>query len=107
MYKKFRETFNLPESTTLLKTALEEAILKKYGSIQYFYHKEWKEITDYNEEIKHVERYTCGTDFQWEDNKISTDWHSEYKSPEEALMGLLIEHKNKFKKLVKEVYNVE
>lgn len=104
MLNKFNETFNVEGPLKLLE--LENAIIEKYGSIQYFYNKGWKEISDYNEEIIHPDYFDCGTQFEWEDNKIHTSWENKekYTSREEALMGLLMDNKRKFRKLVTDVY---
>lgn len=100
---KFNEEFNIPKGHLFMKDKLEEAIIKKYGSIQYFYHKQVVWTSDYMETQVFPEHYSAGTDFHWEDNRISTEKTS-YISIEEALMGLLIENKKKFKGIVDKVY---
>lgn len=101
MLEEFNKTFEVEGPFKMVE--LENAIMEKYGSIQYFRYKGWKEVTDYNETIIHPECFECGTDFEWEDNRISTEG-TNYKTREEALQGMLIEYKKKFEKLVKEVY---
>ena len=100
---KFNDEFGIPRGCYLMKDSLEEAIIKKYGSIQYFYHKKVTLVSDYMEVQEFPEHYSAGTNFFWEDNKISTKGIS-YISIEEALMGLLLENKRKFKGIVNKVY---
>ena len=100
---KFNEEFGLPKGCYIMKEDLEEAIVKKFGSIQYFYHKQVAWTSDYMETQVFPEHYSAGTDFHWECNRISTE-KTYYTSIEEALMGLLIENKKKFKGIVDKVY---
>ena len=109
MLKTFIEVFDLPKDIGFKMIELENAIMKKFGSIQYFYHKKWTEVTDYQEIIEYPEYYTCGTKFEWECNKICSKYENakNYKTREEALMGLLIENERKFQTLVQNIYKGE
>ena len=108
MLKTFIEVFNLPKDSDFKMIELENAIIQKYGSIQYFYNEGWKEISDYNEEIIHPDYFDCGTYFEWEDNKISTNSENKekYTTREKALMGLCLDNKQKFKGLVRKIYEI-
>lgn len=104
MLEEFNKTFEVEGPFKMIE--LENAIIRKFGSIQYMFYKQWNETSDYMEETKHPAHYTCGTDFQWEDNNITTDYSNEekYTTREMALMGLCLDNKNKFKNLVRRVY---
>ena len=108
MIKTFIEAFDLPKDSDFKMIELENAIIQKYGSIQYFYNKGWKEISHYNEEIIHPDYFECGTQFEWESNTIHTDYRNEekYTTREKALMGLCLDNKQEFKGLVRKVYEL-
>ena len=107
MLKTFIEAFDLPKDSDFKMIELENAIMKKFGDIQYGYHKAYTYTSDYDYQEQHIpEHYTCGCKFEWETNTIQTDHHNEhnYKTREQALMGLCLDNKSKFKKLVRKVY---
>lgn len=114
MIKEFNTFFGIREDMPLQRVKLEDALIKKYGSIQYH---------------QFQTTYTIGTKFEWEDNLIECEM-GKYTSPDEALMGLFIEQcteppintnedisryyteLNKkdevgFREIIKEVYHVE
>lgn len=98
MLKHFNEKFNV--SGSFKRVQLEEALVKKYGELHYFYFKGWLETSDYMERIKHKPAYACRTV-----SAIGTV--TPYISMEEALMGLFIENSRRLKGLVKKVYEGE
>ena len=100
----FNNKFNV--SGEFKQIELEDAIIKKFGSIQYHYFKPWKEETDFHEIINHPASYTCGTKYEWGSNEIETNYSQTYSNRQEALITLLIEHYNQFKSLVNKVYEV-
>ena len=100
---KFNEEFSLPKGCYIMKEDLEEAIIKKFGNIQYFYHKQEVWTSDYMETQVFPEHYSAGANFYREDNRLYTK-ETSYISIEEALMGLLLENKKKFKGIVDKVY---
>ena len=81
MLKEFNNFFGIREDMPLQRTKLEDALIKKYGSIQYNRYPAYEDMP---------ECYTLGTMFDWEDNIIQSETHM-YFSPDEALMGLFIE----------------
>ena len=100
--EKFNKEFNVQGSLKMVE--LENAIIDKYGSIQYFKQVPVSWTNDYNQKEEYPLRWECGTDFEWEDNKIHIDYKNIYSTREESLMGLLLDNKRKFKKLVENVY---
>ena len=78
MLNRFRTKFGFDIRT--YRSQLEDAIIDKFGSIQYFKYDSYDQtpIT-----------YTVGTKFEWESNEIETK--GEYYSIDEALAGLFIE----------------
>jgi len=108
MLEEFNKTFEVEGPFKMME--LENAIMKKFGDIQYFYHKAFTYTSDYDYQERHIpEHYTCGCKFEWESNKIHTDYRNEekYTTREKALMGLCLDNEQKFKGLVRKVYNVE
>lgn len=109
MINKFIEVFGLPENSEFKMIELENAIMKKFGDIQYHYNKALTYTSDYDYQERHIpEHYTCGCKFEWESNTIHTDYRNEekYATREMALMGLCLDNKNKFKSLVRKVYDL-
>ena len=118
MLKEFNNFFGIREDMPFQRTKLENALIEKFGSIQYFKYS----ADEHNETC-----YTCGTKFEWEANDIECNMFK-YYTPDEALMGLFIEQctepeldidhidwyytdlsrKNEveFREIIKEVYNV-
>ena len=105
MINQFNNKFNLPEYTPFKRCELENAIMKKYGSIQYFYHKEWTDRSHRFGDTYYPESYTCGTKYCWEANELESDNDVVCKTPEEALMSLVI--KNNLYKIVEDVYELK
>ena len=99
MINQFNNKFNLPAHTLFKRCELEDVIIKQYGSIQYYYRKQW---TDISTNTKYPETYSCGTQFCWECNEIESDINVICKSPEEALMNMIIT--NNLYKIVEVVY---
>ena len=79
MLAKFNKFFGIREDMPLHRVELEDALIKKYGSIQYHMFSFEDKTT-----------YTIGTKFEWEENLITCET-GKYTSPADALMGLFIE----------------
>lgn len=79
MIKEFNTFFGIREDMPLQRAKLEDALIRKYGSIQY-----------HQFSFKDKTTYTIGTKFDWEENLIECAMGN-YTSPEDALMGLFIE----------------
>ena len=101
MLNKFNEIFNVEGPLKLVE--LENALIDKYGSIQYYKNKSL-DSDDYWWEV--------GTKWEWEDNLISTNFMNKYLSREDALIGLFLiyaldeysEYQKDFKEILNEVY---
>ncbi len=98
MLNKFNQKFGVSGSFKMIE--LENAIIEKFGSIQYFRYEPIPNTTFDNRPT-----WDCGTDFEWEDNRLSSECFSCH-SREEALMSLCIEHPHEFKDIVKKVYKI-
>ena len=98
MLKYFNEKFNV--TGPLKRLELEEAVIKKYGELHFFYSKGWTETSDYMERIMHSPAYAC---------KISSAIETVtcYDSIENAFIGLFMENSRRLKGLVKKVYEGE
>ena len=95
MLEHFNEKFNVTGAFKRLE--LEEALIKKYGELHFFYFKGWLETSDYMERIKHKPAYACRV-------VSAIETVTAYSSMEEALVGLFIENSKRLKGIVKKVY---
>lgn len=95
MLNYFNKKFNI--SGPFKESKLEEALLKKYNELHFYYFKGWLETSDYMERIKHKPAYACRA-------SSAIETVTPYSSKEEALMGLFIENSRRLKGLVKRVY---
>lgn len=95
MIEYFNEKFGV--KGPFKRVELEEALVKKYGELHYFYFKGWTEETDFHERVKHKPAYICRT-------SSAIETVTSYKSIEESLIGLFMENHRKLRGLVKKVY---